>query len=75
MTDTEQSGVLVEPPEHPLPALTTFELAGYRRQLESAIALLGPRHPVPAAGDDLHARLHAVRAEQDDRARIAARNA
>ena len=70
-TDT----IIVEPPQHPLHALTTFELAGYRRQLESAIAVLGTRHPMPAARDDLRARLEAVRAEQDDRAKIATRNA
>jgi hypothetical protein len=63
--------VTVEPPEHPLHALTTFELTGYRRQLESAIAFLDTLHPVPPVRDDLRARLDAVRAEQDDREKIA----
>ena len=61
----------VETPPHPLPALATFELAGYRRQLEKAIAFFDARHPVPPVRADLHARLDAVLAEQDDRARIA----
>jgi hypothetical protein len=65
--------VTVEPPRHPLYALTTYELAGYRRQLESALACFGRTDPVPPARDDLQARLDAVIAEQDDRARLAAR--
>lgn len=32
----------VAPPAHPLPALTTSELARYRRQLETALAARGP---------------------------------
>jgi hypothetical protein len=63
--------VTVEPPEHPLHALTTFELTGYRRQLESAIAFLDSLDPVPSARGDLQARLDAVHAEQDDREKIA----
>ena len=35
-------------PEHPLHALTTYELAYYRRRLENAIAYLGKQDPVPA---------------------------
>lgn len=61
----------VNPPRHPLHALTTFELGAYRRQLESAIAFFEARHPVPPARDDLQAKLSDVLAEQDDRARIA----
>ena len=60
-------------PRHPLPALATFELAGYRRQLESALACFDSTEPVPPARGDLQARLDAVIAEQDDRARLAAR--
>lgn len=71
MTDSAQSAARVEPPPHPMHALTTFELTGYRRQLESALASLGTRPPVPAARDDLQARLNAVLAEQDDREKIA----
>jgi hypothetical protein len=56
----------VQPPDHPLHALTTFELSDYRRRLEAAIALAAA--PVQA---DLQARLDDVLAEQDDRARIA----
>jgi hypothetical protein len=37
----------VEPPKHPLPALTTFELRDYRRQLESAITFFDKQDPVP----------------------------
>jgi hypothetical protein len=61
----------VQQPKHPLYALTTYELADYRRQLESAIAFSGRTDPVPPARDDLQARLDAVIAEQDDRARLA----
>jgi len=63
----------VDPPPHPLPALTTYELAGYRRQLETAIASCERDHPAALA--DLRAALAGVSAEQSQRARIAARNA
>jgi hypothetical protein len=65
--------VPVESPKHPLHALTTFELRGYRRQLENAIAFFDKTDPVPPARDDLQARLDAVLAEQDDRANLTAR--
>jgi hypothetical protein len=61
----------VEPPDHPLPALTTFELTYYRRRLETAIALASTQDPVASVRYGLHARLSYVLAEQDDRARIA----
>jgi len=61
--------VSVTPPKHPLPALTSYELRDYRRLLERAIDSISPGTPVQAA---LHAKLDAVLAEQDDRARIAA---
>jgi hypothetical protein len=61
--------VPVTPPNHPLPALTSYELRDYRRQLERAIEGISPRAPVQAA---LRAKLDAVLAEQDDRARMAA---
>jgi len=64
--------VPVESPQHPLHALTTFELRGYRRQLESAIAFFDKTDPVPPARDDLRARLDAVLAEQEDRATLTA---
>jgi hypothetical protein len=58
------------PPKHPLPALTSYELRDYRRLLERAIeGIPPPGAPVQAA---LRAKLDAVLAEQDDRARIAA---
>jgi hypothetical protein len=63
--------VTIKPPDHPLYALATFELVGYRRQLETAIAYFDAQDPVPAARADLQAVLDAVLAEQDDRARIA----
>ena len=59
-------------PKHPLYALTTSELSGPRRQLESAIAYYDGMDPVPQARDDLQARLDDVIAEQDDRTRLAA---
>ena len=61
----------VEQPNHPLHALTTYELADHRRQLERAIAFFETRDPVPSARDDLQARLDAVIAEQEDRTRLA----
>jgi len=57
----------VTPPKHPLYALTTYELRDYRRDLERAITGISPGAPALAA---LRARLDAVIAEQDDRARL-----
>lgn len=51
--------------------MTTGELAGYRRELESAIAFFDKQTPAPPARDRLQASLDAVVAEQDERARIA----
>jgi hypothetical protein len=62
----------VEQPKHPLHALTTYDLAYYRRRLENAIAFLDKQDPVPPIRADLRAALEGVIAEQDDRARIAA---
>jgi hypothetical protein len=62
----------VAQPKHPLYALTTSELTGYRRQLENAIAYYDKMDPVPQARGDLQARLDDVIAEQDDRTRLAA---
>jgi hypothetical protein len=62
----------VEPPRHPLHALTTYELTYYRRRLENAIAYLDKQDPVPAIRADLQTALDRVITEQDDRARIAA---
>jgi hypothetical protein len=61
----------VEKPKHKLSELTTYELRDYRHALEQAIASGGS--PGPGAPDRtvLPARLDAVIAEQDDRARIA----
>jgi len=61
----------VEPPNHPMHALTTFELSNYRRRLETAIASCGTQDSVTPVRADLQARLEQVLAEQDDRARIA----
>jgi hypothetical protein len=61
----------VEPPKHPLHAMTTFELRDYRRQLEGAIAFSDKQDPVPPARDRLQARLDAVLAEQESRTRLA----
>jgi hypothetical protein len=41
----------------PLHALTTYELAYYRRRLENAIAFLGKQDPVPAIRADIQAAL------------------
>jgi hypothetical protein len=61
----------VDQPKHPLPAMTTFELRDYRRDLERAIAFFDRQTPVPPARDRLQATLDHVIAEQDDRTRLA----
>ncbi len=61
----------IEPPPHPLYALATFELRRYRQQLENALAVTGADDPLPTAAGDLQARLDAVLAEQEERARLA----
>ena len=71
-TAASQQAPSVSPPKHPLPAMTTYELRDYRRDLETAIAFFDRQTPVPPARDRLRAKLDDVIAEQDDRARIAA---
>ena len=61
----------VDPPIHPLAALTTYELRDYRRELETAIALCDRQTSAPPARARLQARLDDVVAEQDDRTRLA----
>jgi len=63
-------GPEVDTPKHPLHALTTYELAYYRRRLENAIAFLDKQDPIPPIRADLQAALDKVIGEQDDRARI-----
>jgi hypothetical protein len=63
--------VTVDPPKHPLHALTTYELRDYRRQLEQAISFFDRQDPVPPARHGLQATLDSVLAEQDERARLA----
>ena len=60
--------VTVEPPEHPLYALTTYELSRYRRQLEHALKDL-PEHA--AVRELLRGKLTEVLAEQESRVAIA----
>ena len=60
--------VTVQPPEHPMHALTTYELSRYRRELEHAIKELPELAPVRAL---LHGKLAEVLAEEDSRAKIA----
>ena len=55
-------------PKHPVSALTTYELRDYRKSLEHALKTL-PEHA--AMRQQLQAKLDAVLAEQDDRARLA----
>jgi hypothetical protein len=57
----------VDPPPHPLPALTTSELSRYRAELEHALAAVSG--PCPAGGQ-LRQRLAEVQAEQRSRVRI-----
>jgi hypothetical protein len=55
-------------PKHPLHALTTYEIARYRRELERAIKGISEDAPVQI---DLRRKLDEVLAEQDARARLA----
>jgi hypothetical protein len=57
-----------EKPNHPLYALTTYELRDRRRELEQAIGGVSPDAPVQA---ELRRQLDAVIAEQEDRVRMA----
>jgi len=57
--------VTVQPPKHPLHALTTYELTDRRRELERAIKGIAPGAPIQA---DPRRALDAVIAEQEDRA-------
>jgi hypothetical protein len=61
----------VDQPKHPLHALATFELCNYRHELERAIAFSDEKDPARPARAHLQARLDAVLAEQDERARQA----
>jgi hypothetical protein len=70
-TTTTGHAPAVDPPKHPLHALTTFELRDFRRQLQKAIASFDRQDPVPAVRGDLQATLDAVAAEQESRTRIA----
>ena len=57
----------VPQPQHPVPALTTFELSNYRRELERALTTL-PGHA--ATRELLQDRLAEVLGEQESRAMI-----
>ncbi len=61
----------VSQPKHPLPAMTTYELHAYRREIENALVFFDAQHPVPPERDGLQARLDDVVAEQESRKRIA----
>jgi hypothetical protein len=54
-------------PRHPLPALTTYELARYRRELEHSLTVIPATAPVRAL---LQTRLAQILAEQETRARL-----
>ena len=56
-TAASQQAPIVNQPEHPLSALTTYELRDYRRDLEAAIAFFDRQTPVPPARDRLQATL------------------
>lgn len=59
----------VDQPKYPLHALATFELRNYRHELERAIASSDEKGPARPAHAHLQARLDAVLAEQDERAK------
>jgi hypothetical protein len=60
--------VTVQSPEHPMHALTTYELSRYRRELEHALKELPEHVPVREL---LRGKLAEVLAEEDSRAKIA----
>jgi hypothetical protein len=66
---TAEPAISAQPaqPKHPLHALTTYELARYRRELEQALKSLPTQAPVRAQD-----KLGEVKAEQDSRLNIAA---
>jgi hypothetical protein len=66
-----QQAPSVNPPKHPLHAMTTYELRDYRRDLETAIASFDRQAPVPPDRDRLQVMLDGVIAEQDDRRALA----
>ena len=70
-TAAQYQAPTVDQPQHPLHALTTYELTDYRRLLENAIAFFDQQEPVPAVRSDLQAALDGVLAEQDDRRNLA----
>lgn len=70
-TAASQQAPSVNPPKHPLPAMTTYELRDYRRDLETAIAFFDRQTPVSPDRDRLQGTLDDVIAEQDDRKRLA----
>ncbi|HEX5300872.1 MAG TPA: hypothetical protein VFW50_28165 [Streptosporangiaceae bacterium] len=51
--------------------MTTFELRDYRQQLERANTFADENNPASPERNVLRARLDAVLAEQDERARLA----
>ena len=60
--------VTVQPPKHPLHALTTYELSRYRRDLEHALKVLPEHAPVREL---LQGRVAEILAEEESRAKIA----
>jgi hypothetical protein len=60
----------IRQPEHPVYALTTYELTGYRRELEKTLAALPEHAP---ASEPVRRLLAEVLAEQADRMKIARR--
>ena len=59
--------VIISPPEHPLGALTTYELRDYQRDLETAIKGIAADAP---AQDALRRQLAEVLAEQESRMKL-----
>lgn len=58
----------VQPPKHPMHAVTTYKLSRYRRELEHALKELHEHAPVREL---LHGKLAEVLAEEASRAKIA----
>jgi hypothetical protein len=57
----------IQQPPHPMPALTTYELRNYRRELEYSLKTLPEHAQIRAL---LQQRLAEVLAEQDSRNRL-----
>ena len=70
-TDAAEQFSEADQPQHPVHAMTTYELRDYRRRLERAVASYAENHPTAPNLPSLRDALDRVAAEQAQRATIA----